>query len=50
MKKIRIGIIADGGDAGGGRTHILTLCEHLPQDQFEVFFFSLGEGKLSHSV
>lgn len=50
MKKIRIGILADGGDAGGGRTHILTLCNDLPIEQFEIYFFSLGEGKLSHSV
>lgn len=50
MRKIRIGIVADGGDAGGGRTHILTLCHDLPAEYFEIYFFSLGEGKLSHSV
>lgn len=50
MKPLRIGILADGGDAGGGRTHILTLCEHLPSDSFEIYFFSIGSGALSHSV
>jgi polysaccharide pyruvyl transferase CsaB len=50
MRKIRIGILADGGDAGGGRRHILTLCEKLPSDCVSVSFFSLGEGALSHSV
>jgi len=50
MKKIKIGILADGGDAGGGRTHILTLCENLPKAGFEIFFFSIGSGALSHTV
>ncbi len=50
MRKIRIGILADGGDAGGGRRHILTLCEKLPSENVSVSFFSLGEGALSHSV
>ncbi|MDD4028673.1 MAG: polysaccharide pyruvyl transferase CsaB [Caldisericia bacterium] len=50
MRKIRIGILADGGDAGGGRRHILTLCEQMPSDCVTVSFFSLGEGALSHSV
>ncbi len=50
MRKIRIGILADGGDAGGGRRHILTLCERLPSENVSVSFFSLGEGALSHSV
>jgi polysaccharide pyruvyl transferase CsaB len=50
MRKIRIGVLADGGDAGGGRRHILTLCERLPSEDVSVSFFSLGEGALSHSV
>jgi len=50
MRPLRIGILADGGDAGGGRTHILTLCEHLPADSFDIYFFSIGSGALSHTV
>jgi glycosyltransferase involved in cell wall biosynthesis len=50
MRNLKIGILADGGDAGGGRRHILTLCENLPSDTMSVCFFSLGEGALSHSI
>ncbi len=50
MRKIKIGILADGGDAGGGRRHILTLCKELPDAATEISFFSLGKGALSNSV
>jgi len=50
MRKIRIGYLADGGDAGGARTHILTLLNSLPKEKFEIYFFALGDGALSHSV
>ena len=50
MRKIRIGYLADGGDAGGARTHILTLLKNIPRDRFEIYFFALGSGALSHSI
>ncbi len=50
MRKIRIGYLADGGDAGGARTHILSLLKNLPRDKFEIYFFALGSGALSHSI
>ncbi len=49
-KVLRIGFVADGGDAGGARTHILTLLRQMPEHRIECFFFSLGEGALSNTV
>lgn len=46
----RIGFVADGGDAGGARTHILALLSRLADQGIACYFFSLGEGALSHSV
>ena len=46
----RIGFVADGGDAGGARTHILALLARMPEHNIECYFFSLGEGALSSSV
>ncbi len=49
-KVLRIGFVADGGDAGGARTHILALLSRMADQGIACYFFSLGEGALSHTV